>query len=417
MIIAGYRFDGEALLARLVYRWHRHCLALLLLAALAVLLSLNPFWFGDTTIRLTAPPDAVVTVDGHPWSPVVRAGRRRFVATMPDGRRSWSDMTLVAGITTTVRLGGGIGVTVRPIPPAAPGLHIAAVMPDAGGWRVVSQPAPGAAPALPQQTMHIGSESSSRLVTIDAYRGLADQTQVAGRLVEALARQEPDIGLALTMRGWPGHTRPIDIADDVSRLVLAPDGATVALVQPLDGGEQLTLLTPREAVPVVAVPGTIVRIIWQPQGAACAVYSIDAGRLALTLVRARPTVAAVTVGERASMPDGVVMPATWTDDALWWLNLDDAGESQLWRAQLAALVPQRVAPLEALAFTMAPDGAVRFVRRAAAGLEIGRMRAGVIEIEAVVDTVVMGTDLTAFWRADELVVLAGGRAWLLMLGA
>jgi len=35
----------------------------------------------------------------------------------------------------------------------------------------------------------------------------------------------------------------------------------------------------------------------------------------------------------------------------------------------------------------------------------------------VVDTVVMGTDLTAFWRADELVVLAGGRAWLLMLGA
>jgi hypothetical protein len=417
VIIAGYRFDGEALLARLVYRWHWHCLALLLLTVLAVLLSLNPFWFGDATVQLIAPPDAVVTVDGHPWSPVVRAGHRRFVATMPDGRRSWSDMTLVAGITTTVRLGGGIGVTVRPVPPAAPGMRITAVMPDAGGWRVVSQPAPDAATSLSQQTMYIGSESSSRMVTIDAYRGLADQAQVAGRLVEALARQEPDIGLALTVRGWTDHTRPIDIADDVSRVVLAPDGATVALIQPLDGGEQLTLLTPREVVPVVAVPGTIVRIIWQPQGAACAVYSIDAGRLALTLVRARPTVAAVTVGERASVPDGVAMPVAWTDDALWWLNPDDSGESQLWRAQLDALVPQQVAPFEALAFAMAPDGVVRFVRRAATGLEIGRMRAGVIEIEALVETVVMDTDLTALWRDDELVVQAAGRAWLLMLGA
>ena len=63
MIIAGYRFDGEALLARLVYRWHWHCLALLLLTVLAVLLSLNPFWFGDATVQLIAPPDAVVTVD------------------------------------------------------------------------------------------------------------------------------------------------------------------------------------------------------------------------------------------------------------------------------------------------------------------------------------------------------------------
>jgi hypothetical protein len=375
MIIAGYRFDGEALLARLVYRWHWHCLALLLLAVFGIVLLRNPFWLGDAMIRLMAPPDAVVTVDGRAWSPVMRAGHHRFVATMPDGRRSWSDITLMAGITTTVRLSGGITVSVRPIPPAAPGMSITSVMPDASGWRVVSQPLANGVTALPPQTMHIGSRSSARMVTIDAYRGLADQVHVAGTLVEALARDEPDIGLALTMRGWPAQRRPIDIADDVFRVVLAPDGATVALIQPLEGGEQLTLLTAQEMLPVVAV------------------------------------------AERSLASAGPLVPLAWSEDSLAWLGPDDSGASQVWRARLDTLVPQPLAPLDALAFTLAPDGTVRFVRRAAAGLEIGRMQAGVLEIEATVGAFAAESDLTALWHANELVIQAAGRAWLLTLGA
>ena len=417
MIIAGYRFDGEALLARLVYRWHWHCLALLLLAVFGIVLLRNPFWLGDAMIRLMAPPDAVVTVDGRAWSPVMRAGHHRFVATMPDGRRSWSDITLMAGITTTVRLSGGITVSVRPIPPAAPGMSITSVMPDASGWRVVSQPLANGVTALPPQTMHIGSRSSARMVTIDAYRGLADQVHVAGTLVEALARDEPDIGLALTMRGWPAQRRPIDIADDVFRVVLAPDGATVALIQPLEGGEQLTLLTAREMLPVVAVPGSVTRITWQPQGHACVIQSVDAGQLSLTLVRVRPTIAAVTVAERSLASAGPLVPLAWSEDSLAWLGPDDSGASQVWRARLDTLVPQPLAPLDALAFTLAPDGTVRFVRRAAAGLEIGRMQAGVLEIEATVGAFAAESDLTALWHANELVIQAAGRAWLLTLGA
>jgi len=131
MNVAGYRFNLDALLARLVYRWRgRTILALLLLLALLGLGSglIPPIWKGQVELRVTAAPGATVRVDGRTWPRQLYAGRHTILASLPDGRSAWTDVELSSGATLNLTLPPGlIEPRERALPPAAPGTHIAQV--------------------------------------------------------------------------------------------------------------------------------------------------------------------------------------------------------------------------------------------------------------------------------------------------
>ena len=438
MNIGRYQMNFDALLARIVYRWRGR--ALVAAALLSVLIALRtgafpPFWRGRAALGISVAPGATVLVDGQSWPRPIYAGQHALTATLPDGRRSWADIELRPGQTLTVTLPAGLPAPrERALPPAAPGSEIAQVWWADGAWRVLSAPIeattenaevgqPTAAPA-PGQTVAVRAGGVERLATLDAYAGLADQTHVAGRLLEAIYRPDERRGRsdqalgAIELRGWGNVAQTIPISAPLTLLRFSPDGAALLEAERLpSGGEQVYLITPDLArVPVMAVPGQIARLSWRPDGRAVVVHSVVGERLALTLLRLEPTVLAATIADLpAPSYAASLVPLVWDEVGLLWVAPDGDGRSLLWSAPLESLLPEPRGPLAARALTVLPDGALRVLRAQDERLEIGRFQDGIFIGETAVPGVPAAPDLMGEWQGDELLVQGGGRAWLLDL--
>jgi hypothetical protein len=430
-----YRLNWDALLARVVYRWHwRVALGTLLLAGLGGVAAglVPPVWLGESNLTIHAPPGAVVLVDGRPWPRQLYAGAHTVSAELPDGRRSWAEITLRSGEMITVDLPAGQPAPhVRPLPPAAPGMQVAHIWHADGAWRVVSRPEPvasaetetgGAEPtATPQpgQTLAFGPRGAERLGTIDAYAGLADQLRADGRSIVAVYHPgETGFGQAsagrVEVRGWAtGGTIPL--SGTATLLRLSPDGQSLLIAEQTPaGGEQLLLARhgqPRE--PVVGVPGSVRRVSWHPEGRAVVVHSQEGDRLALTLARLEPSIAAVTIAELdAASYAGAIVPITWDDSGLLWVAPNQAHVPTLWAAPLDALIPEERGPLEALAIDYRPDGSLQVATTQGDRLAIGHYRGTLLIHEAVVTGVAPTDDMHGVWHGHELLIHGSRGAWL-----
>jgi hypothetical protein len=142
MNVGSYRINMDALLARIVYRWRLQTIALVLLLIAIVGLGsglIPPFWSGRATLAIVAAPGATVQVDGRSWPHPVYADQHTILATLPDGRRAWADITLRASQALTLTMPAGIPEPREwSLPPAAPGTHIDQVWWADGAWRVTS---------------------------------------------------------------------------------------------------------------------------------------------------------------------------------------------------------------------------------------------------------------------------------------
>src|SRR6266545_2018891 len=126
--VGRYQINLDALLARIVYRWPLQvtALALLLIAVVGVTTgSIPPVWKGHAALAVLAAPGATVLLDGQRWPRAVYAGQHTLLASLPDGRSSWTTFTLRASEALTLTLPAGLSVPIeRSLPPAAPGTHI-----------------------------------------------------------------------------------------------------------------------------------------------------------------------------------------------------------------------------------------------------------------------------------------------------
>jgi hypothetical protein len=305
MHIAGYRINMDALLARLIYPWRYRALAtlfaLLLLGGLGSGL-IPPFWQGRTELTINATPGASVLVDGRPWPRPIYAGAHQILATLPDGRRSWADVTLHASEALTLTLPAGLPAPrERTIPATAPGMHIDQAWWADGAWRVrsmqdlPSEPPDSRRPSAdpipqpqPGQTIAISAHNVERLATLDAYAGLADQVHVGSQLHEALyhpntqsSYRDQSVG-AITVRGWANTLSTFPISLPLALVRFAPDGESLLWTATIaNEGEQVYLAQPgRERTPVVAVPGHITRLSWRPDSS----YTQSPADLALAIL-------------------------------------------------------------------------------------------------------------------------------------
>lgn len=438
MKIAGYQINLDALLARIVYRWHwKVALGALVLIALLSLSTglIPPFWNGAVTLTISAPVDARVEVNGRSWPRQLYAGTHQIVAWQPDGRASWVDVQLAAGETRALTLPPGLPEPrERALPPAAPGTRIAQVWWADGAWRVLSAPIPAptqeaedsdAAPTPTPgagQTVAVGAQGMERLATLDAYAGLADQVHVDGRLVEAVfvPNQRPDysdrsLG-SVEVRGWADATQPITVTAPLTLVRFAPKGDALLFAEQVPaGGEQVYLARTGETrVPVVAVPGHITRVAWEESGAAAVLSSRQGDRLTLTLVRLDTSIAAAVVADVAvDQYAGDLVPLTWDATGLLWIAPDADTTPTLWRAPLTSLIPERVEQLDARAIAALPDGGLRVVTVQNDTVVIGRYQDGLVIGETSVPRVAAASDLAGLWHGDELLLQGGGSAWLL----
>ncbi|MEN9933752.1 MAG: hypothetical protein RLZZ387_331, partial [Chloroflexota bacterium] len=311
MVIAGYRLNLDALLARIVYRWRWR----IILTAVALTLgtglvtgALPPVWRGEARLIVRAEPGAQITVDGHAWPATAYAGTHTVAATLADGRTAWADVTLVAGEALTITLPSGLpSPRVQLLAPAAPGLRIDRVWWADESWRMVSMPVPrptsegeAVSPAptpYAGQTVALGAGRAERLATIDAYAGLADQAYVGDALVEAVYAPDPQAGRmgapagTVEVRGWGGQTRAVTVTVPLTLVRFNPQGDSLLLAEQIAAGEQVSLVARDDThVPLVAVPGHITRVTWHDEGDAVALASRQGDRLTLTLIRLRPSV-------------------------------------------------------------------------------------------------------------------------------
>lgn len=438
MIIAGYRINFDALLARLVYRWRYQALAVVVLAlALGGLISgaIPPFWRGRANLTISSARAATVLVDDLSWPRPIYAGAHHLQAMTPDGRRSWTDVTLESGAALTVTLPVGLPTpNERSVLPAAPGTHIGQVWWTDGAWRVLSVPdAPavssetthastGPTPvAIPNQTIAVGPQSVARLSTLDAYAGLADQVHRGNQLLEAVYRpvvrsgySDQSLG-AIEVRGWSGTMQTLPISAPLALLRFSPDGNMVLWAERVaSGGEQIYLAQRDGAItPVVAIPGQIVRLNWRPDSSAVVLHSVQGDRLMLTLVRLAPSIVAAAIADLpVASYAGAMVPLTWDDTALLWVAPDRAG-SALWRAPLHTLIAERAGPLDARALVYLPDGTLRVVVIQDAHAVIGRYHDGLIIGETTAAQVQPAPDLSGTWQGSELLLQGGGQTWLL----
>jgi hypothetical protein len=432
MNIAGYRLNIDALLARVVYRWRAQVLAML--AAAITLIGattdlIPPVWRGPAALTVHHAPGATLTLDGRAWPGRIYAGAYTVAATLPDGRAAWADVTLQRGAAITLTL--PVGLTpplVRPLPPAAPGMFIAQVWPADGGWRIQSMPPTPQATARPTeptptpaagQTITLGPRGAERLTTIDAYYGRADMLTIDGQLITAAYRsgEDPQRNAGeIEIRGWGAQPHTLPLALPPTLLRLAPDGATLLVGEPIAGGEQINAVTRDGTFPLVAVPGSVARVSWRDDGGALVIHSIAGERLSLTLVRLRPSVAAVAIADLdAANHAGALAPLTWGSERLLWIAPDQEGRSLLWEADLRTLTPTRRAPLDAFAIAPLAGGALRVARVAEGKIEIGRFDQGFLIGEATVDDVPVSADLGGLWRGDELLLQGGNSAWLVTI--
>jgi hypothetical protein len=441
MQIAGYRINMDALLARLIYPWRYRALAaafaLLLLSGLGSGL-IPPFWQGRTELTITAAPGASVLVDGRPWPRPIYAGAHQILATLPDGRRSWADVTLHASAALTLTLPAGLPTPrERTIPPAAPGMHVDQVWWADGAWRVRSvRDLPSEPPdsqrtnaeptPLPQigQTIAISAQNVERLGTLDAYAGLADQVHVGSQLHEALYRPnthssygDQSLG-AITVRGWANTLSTFPISLPLALVRFAPAGDSLLWAETIaNGGEQVYLARPgTDRMPVVAVPGHITRLSWRPDSSAVVLHSIAGDRLTLTLVRLKPSIIAAVIADLpATSYAGALVPLTWGDLGLLWVAPDTAGVPSLWHAPLTSLIPERQKPIDARALTQLSDGTLRVLQIQGDSVVIGRYQGALFIGEAIVPGVPASPDLAGIWQGTDILLQAGDQAWLLSL--
>ncbi len=435
MIIAGYRLNFDALLARLIYRWHRQTLLCLLLLAIGSGLAsglIPPFWHGRATLAVYAATGATILVDGEPWpcsAPAcgLYAGQRRVTAELPDGRRSWADLTLRAGDVFTITLPAGLDPPhERLLPPAAPGMRIQSVWRADNAWRVVSMPQeisieqspdrniPTPTPASGQM-LSVGGRRTERLTTIDAYAGLADQLHLNGTLFEALYRPTEHSKGIIEIRGWGPALATLPISNPLMLVRFAPDGSALVIAEQTPaGGEQISIARPGYArEPVIAVPGKIQRLTWHPNGDAILIHSQSGQRLALTLARLRPTIAAATIAELdAGIYADALIPLAWDSSGLVWV-MPETDQPILWAASLETLVPERRHRLDARAMTLLPDGTVRVLTITGGQILIGRYQDDLFISESVVRQVPVANDLVGLWEGDQLLLQGGDQAWLL----
>ncbi|HWQ12216.1 MAG TPA: hypothetical protein VNL77_05420 [Roseiflexaceae bacterium] len=440
MTFGGYRLNFDALLARIVYRWHWKvalgAVLLLTLGALALGL-IPPIWKGAVTLTITAPAATRVEVDGRAWPRQLYAGDHQIVAWSSDGRASWADVYLAAGESLAVHLPEGLPEPrERRLPPAAPGTEIAQVWWADGAWRVQSAPIPvplaeeesESTNPIPtplsvgRQTVAVGDAGMERLATLDAYAGLADQVRVDGQLVEAvfLLNQRAnynDRSLGtVEVRGWSAETTPLTVTASLTLVRFAPSGDALLLAEQVPtGGEQVYLARPGAArTPVVAVPGHITRVSWREDGSAVVLHSRQGDRLTLTLVRLAPTIAAAVVADvPVDLYAGDLVPLTWNDAGLLWVAPDTDTSPTLWQAPLDALIPERIAPLDARAIAWLPDGALRVVTVQNETVVIGRYQDGLLMGQTTAPRVAAAADLAGTWHENELLLQGGGGAWLL----
>lgn len=426
MIIAGYRINLDALLARVVYRWHwKIALIVFAIGALTGVASgiIPPFWRGRASLQVQAAPEARITVDGRPWHGEIYAGVHTVEATLPDGRRSWVRLTLQPGAEVALDLPPGLPPPqVHRMPSAAPGMRLASIWRAGDSWRVQSVAPPPSdaeandagqgAPAT--QTIAISTAGVERLTTIDAYRGRADVLTVNGERYEAVyepaqpgARPESRV----VVRGWEHMT--VTVVGDVSLVRFAPDGRALLLAERTVAGEHIRYITPdAPPVAVVALPGEITGIAWHPSGHAVLIASRDGRRRALTLARLRPTPVAAVVAEPAA--DGLP-PYAWSDDEAVWIAPDDAGRPQMWRASLDTLLPERQMPLDARAITLLADGTLRVVLIWEGDVLIGRLDGDRFISETTLAGVPARANLVGEWYGNELLLRSESDAWLITI--
>jgi hypothetical protein len=445
MNLGSYRFNIDALLARIFYRWRgRSIVGALLLVALSGFGSgvIPPFWRGGAQLTIVAPRGATVTVDGQSWPHPVYAGRHFVRGHMPDGRGTWADIVVDANQALTLTLPLGLlEPRERALPPAAPGAHIDQVWWADSAWRVVSvqdaapqtsdpresADAPTATPR-PGQTVAVTRSNMERLATLDAYAGLADQVHVGGaspgapQLIEAVYRTNTDHGFSdislgsVEVRGWSATVQTLPISSPLTLLRFSPDGSALLAAERVpSGGEQVYLIRPGQArIPIVAVPGRIARLSWRPDSRAVVIHSIQEQRLTLTLVRLAPTIIAAAVADLdAARYASAIVPLTWDDAGLLWVAPDQQEVSTLWSAPLASLIPEHKRPLEARALTCLADGTLRVAAVRGERVVIGRYAGDIFVGETAVPRVAVAPDLMGIWQDDELLLQGGGRAWLL----
>jgi hypothetical protein len=426
MIIAGYRINVDALLARVIYRWHwKIALTTLAVGMLTGIVSgvIPPFWHGRAELRVQAAPEARITVDGRPWDGDIYAGTHIVAATLPDGRRSWVRLALRSGETVSLSLPPGLPPPqVRQMPSAAPGMRIASIWRAGDSWRVQSIMSPpsgaeakdadGNTPAT--QTIAIGTWGVERLTTIDAYRGRADVLTINGVRYEAVyepaqpgSRQDSQI----IVRGWTHMTATV--VGNASLVRFAPDGQALVLAERTVAGEHVRYLTPdAPPVAVVALPGEITGLAWHPSGDAVLIASRDGVQRALTLARLRPTPVAAVIAEPAA--DGLP-PYAWSGDEVVWVAPDNEGRPQMWRASLDALLPERLSVCDARAITRLADGTLRVVVLQDGAAVIGRLENNRFIGEATLAGVPANAELTGEWYGDELLLRSGDDAWLITI--
>jgi hypothetical protein len=440
VIFAGYRFNLDALLARIVFRWHwRLVLLLLALSGSAGVGSglIPPMWRGVAQLTVEAAPQATVTVDGKAWPFPIYAGQHSVTARYPDGRSSWADVTLSAGTPLTITLPTGLPEPrTQLLTPAAPELQIDHVWWADGGWRVLNVPAQEevtetgkTTPSEPQryagQTIALRSGSAVRLSTIDAYAGLADQVHIGDARVEAVyvpsdqaGRGNASAGL-VEVRGWSKETTPITISAPLTLMRFSPTGDALLLAEQAAAGEQVTLVQASgERAALVALPGQITRVAWHEDGRAVVLHSRQGERLTLTLIRLQPTVVTAVLADLdAAAYPGDVVPLAWDEDTLLWVAPDREGTSTLWRTTLDSPTSEQVMPLDARALRVLPDGELRVLVVHGEQLVVGRYRGRQFLGEAVVSGVPAADDLRGMWQSDQLLMQSDGHVWLLDFGA
>lgn len=457
MTWVGYRLNGRALLARIIYRWHWRVLLplLLLLGGVAVFAGLiPPFWRGRVSMVVLGAPGAAITVNDRTWPFPLYAGEHTVRAGLPDGRASWTTVDLQAGQPLTLTLPPGLPTPrVRPIPPAAPGTAITSITWADGAWRVQSSGVSArtveaqrvgvaAQPLVPlsAQTVAITADGLEPLPTLDAYGGRADEVTVNGTRYEAVYRADERssrAGGVLEIRGWDDAPRTVPLSHTLTLVRWSPTGDALLVGEQVNAdAEQLRVLRRGGAFDtVVAVPGRVRDVVWSPDGAGVLLGSQANSQVTLTLARLTPTVAARVIAEvrdvDAARGSGAASgsrtqvqaehpylpPVHWNGTTLEWIAADAQGMWHLWSAPLLTLLPERGQVLPAVALTRLAHGGLRVVAVWNEQVVIAQLHGTILVVETVIPDVPATEELRGQWSplGNQLMLQSATDAWIVDL--
>ncbi len=458
MTWVGYRLNGRALLARIIYRWHWRVLMMLslLLGVTGVFTGLiPPFLRGTVSMVVIAAPGAAITVDDRAWPFPLYAGEHTVRAALPDGRASWTTVDLQAGQPLTLTLPSGLPTPrVRPILPAAPGTAVSAISWADGAWRVQSSAVGsstvepqrvgvGGQPALPlpAQTVAITADGLEPLPTLDAYGGRADEVTVNGTRYEAVYRGDERRGRAtgvLEIRGWDDTPFTVPLSQTLTLVRWSPTGDALLLGEQIGtDAEQLRVLRRDGTIDtVVAVPGRVREVVWSPDGSGVLLASQQHAQLTLTLARLTPTVAARVIAEvsnvdaargsggaasgsrtQVQMEHPYLPPVHWNGTTLEWIGADAQGVSHLWSAPLLTLIPERGQVLPAVALTRLAHADLRVVAIRNEQVVIAQLQGTILLVETVIPDVPATVELRGQWSplGNQLILQSATDAWIVDL--